>query len=286
LILAVTAFLMARWMIFGWRTTLPDGVVEDTLNLFVIATPGERVATSFALTALAFQLICLPVNLCPIWAKGGIGLATSFLRPDVLAGVAVVLCMITALVVSLRRGYRVSIPISGCLVFLIIPCHFINVASWFFAERWLYVPTAMVMLACAGVGTLAPRVSLTAGVVIAMLFGMTTMRYQDSWRSNLALVEAVVARQPSNYVGLMGLCTILDRQGRLDDGAEYVERLMHDHPNEAKTWYFHAKQLAARGRFADASAAIERYSEIAQMNTLTPEVRKLYDQIRAGLGQP
>lgn len=286
LILVLAGVLTARWAIFAWQTSMPQGVDNATYNPFDVANTVEQVATPFALTTLAVQLICLPVNLCPIWGKGGIDLATSFWSADVLGGIAIILGLGVALAAAWHRGKRVLIPLAGLLIFLAIPCHFLPVASWFFAERWLYLPSAMLILTCAGAALGMPRLSLVGAVLVAGIFSTITWQYQTSWRSDETIVRTVVERQPTNCLGLGGLCNLLDGRDEIEAAAPYIERLLRYHPDEPKTWYFQARLLAQRGRYSEAKVALDHYMEMTQLPGLTPSVVALSKRIRMQMDRP
>lgn len=280
LIVVLTALLTMRWTIFAWQTSMPEGVDNSMYNPLDTAGLEERLATPFTLAALAVQLICLPVNLCPIWGKGGINLTSSLLAPDCLAGIAIIAGLVVAMVFTLRRRLPAMIPIAGLLTFLAIPCHFIPVANWFFAERWLYLPSAMLILTFAGIGAAAPKRALAGGVVVAAVFATMAWRYQESWRSDESMVRTVVQRQPLNCPGLCGICNLLEGRGDIEEAEQYIRRLVRHHPDEPQTWYFQARLLAERRQFSDALTAINRYVEMAQLPGLTPKVLALWKRIR------
>jgi len=272
LIFSLALFMLMRWVVFGWQTSLPDTVSNSTRNPLEIATVVQRIATPFELVTLAMQLICLPVNLCPIWGKGAVDLATSLTSLSVLAGVAIVALLVTALIVMIREGRNTSFLLAGLLLFLVIPCHFVSAAAWFFAERWLYAPSAMVILFVAGVSRLAPRAAVAATIMIASAFALVSWDYQESWRSDEQLVRSSIERKPRNYLALNGLCNLLTERGDEELAAPYIDRLIRFHPDEGETWLYLAKLQASRGQYKAAMSSMDRYVEIAGLPGLTPDV--------------
>ncbi len=285
LILALALFMLMRWVVFGWQTSLPDTVSNSTRNPLEIATVVQRVATPFELVTLAMQLICLPVNLCPIWGKGAVDLATSLVSPSVLAGMAIVALLTTTMMVSIRAGRRTSFLAAGLLLFLVIPCHFVSAAAWFFAERWLYAPSAMVILLAAGVSRWSPRVAVAATIGVASVFVAMSWDYQESWRSDEQLVRSSIERKPRNYLALNGLCNLLTERGDEEQAAPYIDRLIRFHPDEGETWLYLAKLQASRGQYAAAMTSMDRYVDIAGLPGLTPDVSKFRKQVLAALRQ-
>lgn len=279
LILVAAGVFLARWAIFGWQTSLPPTADNTEFNPLDAATPTARVATAFQLLLLAIRLMVVPIGLCPIWAKGGVDVARALTAPEVLAGVALAIVLAGALWVTCRRGRALFVPLAGLVLFLLIPCHFIPVANWFFAERWLYAPAAMLLVAASGVATLAPRASVVAAGAVVCVFSVVAWGYQACWRSNEAIIHTVVERQPTNYVGLREACKWYERRESIESAAVYIARLVEHHPDEAWTWYFQAKLLVERGSFVEADGAMERFRRVAFLGEFTPKVVELSRRI-------
>ncbi|NOT02021.1 MAG: DUF1736 domain-containing protein [Phycisphaerales bacterium] len=273
LILTAAGVLFVRWSIFGWQRTVPDLGIDPAFNPIAAADGIERIATPFALLATAVQLIALPVNLCPIWSRGGIDLARSFTEPRVLAGFVITASLLFAAATGLKRRRRVALPVAVLLIFLVLPCHFVHAANWFFAERWLYLPAAMVALTVAGAAAFRPRATAVFVSLATVALTVNTWHYQRSWSSGEALIRVTVERQPNGYIGLVSLCQWLERHGQLDEMPAQVARLQRHHPDAADSWYFHAVLLAHHGRTDDAARAFDRYYEMARLLGAPPRIR-------------
>jgi len=277
LIIVAASIFFVRWLLFRWQTSLPSGVDNSAFNPMDNAQLAEKLLTPFKLLALSLQLILLPVNLCPIWAKGGLNLTGYLLDPPVLAGIAAG-ALLAAAAIRLRRHPAFAF-VTGALVFLLIPCHFIPVASWFFGERWLYTPTALFLIFASGLARAWPRVATAATCLIALAWATETWRYQNCWASDEAIVHAVVDRQPRNFVGLREMCTLLDLRDSLATGGSYVRLLVQCHPDETATWYFQAKLLAESGHYPEARLALDRYWESASLPDLSPQLSELVHRL-------
>jgi len=284
LVLVLAGVFFVRWLLFGWNRSLPAGVDNSAFNPLDDADTLHTLATPFKLLALSIQLMLLPLNLCPIWAKGGLDIAGSFLDVEVLTGVA---CAGIAVATIVRaRRHTASVFLVGVVVFLLIPCHFVSAANWFFAERWLYTPTAMLLIAGSGVVCWWPRFATIAAAAIAVAFAAESWVYQTCWRNDESIVQAVVDRQPGNFVGLREMCRVLDIHDRLDRGAEYVARLVGRHPDEAATWYYQAKLWADQGRFDDARRALHRFYDLAQLPDIDGPVTELAHRLEQSERRP
>jgi hypothetical protein len=283
LILAAAAFLVTRWAIFGWQTSLPPSTDNTEFNPLDAASTLEAVATPFKLLLVAVQLMVVPVGLCPIWAKGGLDLASGMLAPPVLGGMVLAIVLAVSLVATGFRGRKLFVPLAGLVVFLLIPCHFVPVANWFFAERWLYTPTAMLVIGAAGAAVVAPRFSVIAGVVIGVAFSVTAWRYQACWQSNKQIIDCVLDRQPLNYAGLREACRWYERRGRIEDAAVYIDRLVEHHADEASSWYFRAGWLVEQGRFVEAARAMDEFRRMASIPEFTLKMVQLSERIERGL---
>ena len=165
--LVVAALFFARWLLFGGRTTLPSDFVDPFANPLVDASWPVKMATAAALLFLAVRLFLLPVDLCPIWSVGGFDLPEGFARTDVWLGVLLAAGIVAAAVLAIRRQSRIGPVPALAGLFLLLPCHFIPAANWLFAERWLYLPSAFLILTLAGLarGRTAMAAFAAAGVV-------------------------------------------------------------------------------------------------------------------------
>lgn len=286
MILVLCAFFTMRWFLFGTHATLPLSMVDTLLHPLAGADATTRLATAFALCALAFGLIFCVRELCPIWGVGGFDLPTSFVRLDVLIGMAIVAAFLVAVWIALRNrtpAGRISIPLVGLVAFMVLPCHFVPGAHWLFAERWLYAPIAMLLLASSGISRIAPRRTMVGVLVVVPLMSMMGVRYQRCWRSDEALMRAAVERQPRNAVALSGLCAIRDRGGDIESASVFVARLVRYHPDAARTWYYKTRLLIAQDRYEEASDALKRFVTLAGVRATLRDASGMRRRIERGL---
>jgi len=342
MVAAVAAFLFARWVMFGGRTVLPVDQVSPFANPLVRAPGVTLLATPLALLALAMRLFVVPVGLCPIWSVGGFDLPQTLWRADVAAGGVLFLAGVGVVLLGVRRRWTASLLVALAGLFLLIPCHFVPAANWLFAERWVYMASAFLVVLVAGVvdwlarggwpggdagersqrvpaghrpalrvasdGVAGHRPALGAasagvaghrpalrvaghrpalllalvGVAAVALFAVN-WRYQQNWRSNLALTEAVLARHPDSYYGLVGYVQERRERGELTAAEPYVRRLVERFPDALHAWYYQALLMDAQNRPTDTLEAFHRCLELSKATTLPADLWAARDRARAVL---
>lgn len=282
LITVAAAYGLVRWAIFGWRTTMAAELAVDHAGPLFYAGDIERWLTPLALVSLSTLLLIVPVRLCPIWSAGSFALPTSPLAADVLSGAVIVGCL-TLLACRVRRGRGAGILAAGVLVSLLAACQAVPMASWFFAERWLYLPCAFTVAWISGLTPKAPRTVVFVGSVLVGAFAAVSVEYQRSWRSNEAIVDATLARQPLNYKALVAKCGMLQDHDMLPNTAPFVARLEQAHPAHVPTWYYRAKWLMSQGRYREAKHAVERAAELLAGRRIDLRLTMLEEQIDRAL---
>jgi len=212
LALAVAVFLFLRFTVFGYRMVL------DSANTFVWADPmghatlTEHLLTPFRLAWLTLELLIWPARLCPIWSMSEL-LPADHLVWDVAAGMLLVATLVVIVVVCWRRAWPIGSVVAGIMITLAIPLHFISLAHWLYAERWLYLPTVFIAVA-AGVGLSRLRwFGLTVGLAASILLLPSVWDYGLALADNRTLSTEVVRRQPNNYIGRRNLTVQLYKAG-------------------------------------------------------------------------
>ncbi len=286
LIVTLAIFLFARWLIFGGRTTLPPDMVKAYANPLLGTPVATHLATALALLFLSLRLLVMPVGLCPIWSVGGFDLAESFMRVDVLAGAWLGVSLVAVAVAGLWRRWQVGALMACTALSLILPCHFLPAANWLFAERWLYLPSAFVFVAIAGLTARWPRWAAAAGLAVGLAFLVSTWQYQRCWASTSVLMRAVVERHPFGYHGLIGHAGELTTGGRIAEAEPYIVRLRERFPHSPRTWYYVALLMDHAGRPREVLAAIEEFVRLSGPNPLPAALDEARLRAEARLRDP
>jgi hypothetical protein len=285
LILGLAGFLFVRWLMFGWRTSLPADLVNPLANPLAGASTTMAVSTAPALLFLALRLFVVPVGLCPIWGVGGFDLPQTPWRAEVLVGALLVVIVVVTAIVGLRRRSITALLVALAGLFLILPCHFVPAANWLFAERWLYLPSAFLTLLVArlAAGLARPRLVFAAVLVVATGLFAVNWQYQKSWSSHLDLGHAVLDRHPHSYHGLLVYVHGCKKRGELLEAREQVGRLVGRFPNSSRSWYYQALLMDRLDRPRETLAAIDKYVGVDGPNLLTAELVAARDRARSRL---
>ncbi|MCP4594662.1 MAG: hypothetical protein GY842_28350 [bacterium] len=281
LLLALAVFLFMRWVVFGGRTTLPEGFINLFANPLREASLTTQAATPFALLWLCVGQWFAASPLCPIWSVGGFELPDSVLRADVLGGAIVVVGLLGASVFGWRQGRRIWLPVAFFLLGVIVPCHFLPAANWLYAERWMYLPSVFLAVLCGGLAVRAPRISLAGSTLAAALLVAVSIPYSRCWETHDQVFECVVERQPDSYHGLLGLAATRHRAGRLTEVGTEVERMAERFPDSVRAWRFALLLSVEREDWEGASAALRRWSGLREPGPPSAKMARVIETVRA-----
>ncbi len=255
---ALAIFFLARWLVFGWKMKIPLKIIVDTLNPLDTATTTEKLLTPFALLTHSIRLMIMPTGHSPNWGAGSFALADTWMRWDVMVGLAVLTALLILVFTSLRRRIPSALSAMALLVLLAIPCHFLPVANWFFGERWLYAPSAFLVLILVGWVSRWPRLLLVGAVLVLPLMAHQTWQYQACFSSNEQLLACVLEDHPNDYFALAGTCQGYAVDGRIAEVEDHVLRLVEHHPDKGDAWCFLTVLLAEKGEYERAGASLNK----------------------------
>ena len=281
LMFALAAYLFMRWVVYGPLTTLPADMVNPFANPLLGQPLTVQAASAFALLGLAVRQWFLAAPLCPIWSVGGWELPDTFLRADVLLGLAVAGAAVLTIGLGWRRRWRLGMPIAVLLLALLLPCHFVPAANWLYAERWMYLPSVFLAVLCGGLAVWAPRVSVAGALVAAALFLAVCVPYQRCWASHAAVFEGTVQRQPYSYHGLLGVASVHRQAGRVSDAAPEIGRLVDRFPQSDRTWFYQALIADERADWDAAAEALRQWGALANPETAPEELQRVAEHLRA-----
>jgi protein O-mannosyl-transferase len=179
-------------------TTMPFGERMGT-------TPAQAIMTGFAVVAEYARLLIWPARLSPDYSYNQIPLVTSALDIRFMAGVALVMACIGAVVVLWRRNPVAAFGLAFLGLTFSIVSNFIITIGTICAERLMYLPSAGALIAGAiGVERLAGNAPIRRRVVsvaIAILMSVgavrTLIRNRD-WNNEVTLWSAAVKSAPGS----------------------------------------------------------------------------------------
>jgi len=204
--IVIVAWLAAHWALAGSRSP-PD---LDASRVARQAAAGWTLvphAAAFLWPGYPHTPDAAPIRIATPWAW------------PALAGAAVTLASWALLPVLVARRSRAAVPLTLFLVPL-VPVVIVMLASGrpVFGERVVYLPSTgaawllALLVARAGAGW-KRRMVIAAGVALVGASAAACVYYQAAWRDDHAMYQRMVATQPANPLGHLGLAEMLARGG-------------------------------------------------------------------------
>jgi tetratricopeptide (TPR) repeat protein len=262
------AYLFLRFRLFGALGGVP--MLAATDHPLFDAPLMTRLGTALRIVALSARLLVLPVGLNHHYRTGTIAIVDSPLHRLALAGIV----LLGALLIfglwwaSRRRG---SIPLIAWLLValpLLPTLNLVSLEGMLFAERFLYVPVAGLVLSIAWaldrwIPTPArTRIALVGLVVALVVFGaMTAVRVED-WASDERLARSSLAAYPDGSEVWRDLGLTVGLDGRHEEALEAFEQSLRIEPKAPQTWKAYATALVNVGRHEEGAKAWRRCVEL------------------------
>lgn len=259
--LAAATFLFFRYLVFGWKTHLE----ADRTRIYEVpmAHVGllEHVLTPFRLLWLVVRNLLFTESLCPIWSYPALSPANG-LYGDVLAGMALAIVLAVLIAVLWTRRHLAGGLLLGLVFTLLIPIQAIPVARWFYAERWLYLPTVFVaVLVAAGVRRWG-RAAAVGGLAASFLLLPQTWQYGAKFADDLTMHREVILRQPNNFQGRRNYASVLYHQGQYREAIQAANQLLERLPNVKDAYQTLLLSYLELGDGWRALDAIEKYEHL------------------------
>ncbi|MBI4582252.1 MAG: hypothetical protein HY718_21330 [Planctomycetes bacterium] len=261
---AVAAFLFCRYLVFGWKTHLE---AERTRIYEVpMAHVGliEHLLTPFRLLWTVVRNLTWPDSLCPIWSYPALSPADG-LYGDVLAGIVVAAALVGAVVVLWWRRDLTGALLAGLLLTLAIPIQAVPVARWFYAERWLYLPTVLMAAPLSRVVRSRGRAATVGGLALALVLLPQSWQYAAKFADNLTMQREVIVRQPDNFQGRRNYASVLFYSGRYPEAIQAANQLVERFGKVSDAYMVLLRSYLELGDGRRALDAIETYEQLRAM---------------------
>ncbi|MDQ7007397.1 MAG: tetratricopeptide repeat protein [Acidobacteriota bacterium] len=226
-----------------------------------------RWSTAAWLLIPALRLMLLPWSLNYFYGKGTLPLAEGFGDPKALAGVALVVVAGWLAFRAARHEKTPAPALAAALVFfpLGVTLNTVSLSGVLFAERFLYLPLAGVLLA-AGVGLERGVITARArkGVlfllmIVVTVFAVRTTGRVQQWAKVSRLIEASLASYPDSANANFEMGLVLANPGNpqrdLERAVEHFRHSLAIEDRRPQVWTNYARALGELGRWDEAVAA-------------------------------
>lgn len=255
---ACAAFFILRFQVFGWLYRKPLADQPSWSNPLVNADIWGWVLTPFRLLALTARLLVDPTALTPLWGPNGLMPPRGLREPDVWIGIALAAFLLIAMIAALWRRRPEAIPLVAFVSLMLLPLHVLPAATWYFAERWLYLPSAVLAIAVAGVARRARFWTAAGAVCLCLLLLPQTWSYAAAWRDDETLNRTVLRKQPDSFQAAKNLGVLLLREERYQEALDVGGDLAELFPDTWEPFEIQAKAYRALGEEDHAKAAEAR----------------------------
>ncbi|HSA26138.1 MAG TPA: tetratricopeptide repeat protein [Phycisphaerae bacterium] len=287
LVLALAGFFLLRYNVFGWTYVGDMTQVRAWEVPMAEATAAERLLTPFRLGWITLRVLCWPAALCPVWSVPAT-MPAGGLAADVVGGMVLVVGGVVLVGLCWRRGWLAGTMVLGGLVMMLIPAQALAVTMWWYAERWLYLPS---VFAAVVVGVALARLGVAGcglGISLAFLLLPSSWQYCPVFASDLAMNREVILRQPDSFQGRRNLALALYEAERYEEAIqaarECIERFngRASHgprfkPVEEPYWVLLKSYLA----LGDGARALEALDTYEAMRAHLPAPRLTEERRRA-----
>jgi tetratricopeptide (TPR) repeat protein len=162
----------------------------------------------------------------------------------------------------------------------------------FLHGRYTYLPLAGLMLLLATGSHLAEKrrmVILSAAGVVAVAFGVLTVKQESMWKDDLAVFTVAHQYAPHNGPVAQNLANAhvqaalaLDEAGRCDEAMPIFEQVIQQYPQDWFAWAGRGECLFKLHDLASAEQSLRRASELSR----EPRVIEQWQELRASMGLP
>lgn len=255
--------------------------------------PGERVARAFLILGEATNVLFFPWDLAPLRAAPRPAWNPAALAPA--AGAAGLAAMTVWCLRDPARRRRYGRPLVFFIAALLPVLGFVDLVVPF-AERFLYLPSVGFSwgLAAAGEhfagraraggrGRAKRAALLTAGLALALAYGMGARAHAQTWRDDPTLFRAIVGRHPDSVPAWNEMGIALAQRGELTGARRALERAIALDAGYPPAHFNLSRVLDRQGDLAGAMREIEIALRLAPD---APSVLAVRDRLRARMTPP
>jgi len=245
--------------------------IRSATGIFA-AWPGGSFGGTLAMTIKGFPRYLLnlvaPVALCP---RHHIAPVDGALDPALWTGAATIGVLASFGVLAiLRRG--LALFLVGAAVLYLAPTLNLVPSTIVIADRYLYLPAAMLGLGLAAMGRArwpqaaasTRRVLTVAALGALLVLGVLGATYRATWRSSEALWTATLECAPGFFGAHHQLGRTYFDRGEVERSLPLLRRAVKLEPTQALLRISLGNALHALGRAADAEAEFRRAVELAR----------------------
>ena len=234
--------------------------------------PGGSFSGTLGMTVKAFPRYLLnltaPVALCPRQHTAAVSGA---LDPALWAGAATIGVLLALGLLALRRR-GLALFLLGASALYLVPTLNLVPSTIVIADRYLYLPAAMLGLGLAAIGRArwpgaaapARRVIAIAALGALLVLGGLTAVYRSTWRSSEALWTATLQCAPGFFGAHHQLGRTYFDRGEVARSLPLFRRAVALEPQQAMLSISLGNALHAQSRHADAAAQFRRALRLAQ----------------------
>ncbi len=253
------ALFFMRFYIFGWAWRRAPESLPFWANPLAQADWAACVLTPFRLLWLSARLLLDPTSLSPLWNPRSLVPARSLGEPDVWGGMMLAAAVVAAIVWGARRCAPVAVWLFAFASFMVVPLHIVPMASWFFAERWLYLPSAALAVAAGGLVRRFGGGVVAAAIGLSFLLLPQTWSYAAAWRSDESMNRYVLQRHPDNFHAARNLGVVLLKAGRYEEVLHIASEMADRHPDAWEPYWLMVEAHSALGNAQQADEARRLY---------------------------
>jgi hypothetical protein len=214
---------------FLWHQSVTDSGIYD---FFGGLSLWQKFLMAFRIFFLYVRLCVLPYPLCPFYDFYVLGVPSSLLESDILAGLVLFVLLVFLAMVTVKSFKLVSLGIAFFFVSLLPFSHIVP----FFdpaGERFLYVPLAGFLIATvAGFFFMYQRFSSFRpalrwlAILTAFAFALLTFTRMQKWHDSKTILIETVKNFPNSVEARLGLGRLLLEEGNPCDAKPHLERAL------------------------------------------------------------
>jgi hypothetical protein len=234
--------------------------LDVTINPMLESAGVHRWLLPVALFGRYVALLVAPLRLLPDYGGAVIGSRLSFADPYLYLGAAAAILLIVACVFAyVRRRWTSFFCLVAFAALYGMIANFVTLIGVNFAERLMYIPSALFCILAAMLLIKLPRPAAIAAAVLAIvLLSARTVTYAARWNDQVTLFEQAIAQEPDSIRLYLLLAEEQQRHGDLPAARRTLARARAVLPTYYRIWLDSARlEMDARDYGAALRFAVE-----------------------------